>query len=106
MTERISAVVCGILAAVSLGISIRSFREKGFLLNNAYLWASRQERERMNKKPHYRQSAIVFALLAALFLCLAIECVLQTGWLWIAAVVLAAAALVYAVVSSIKGASR
>ena len=35
-------------------MSVRSFMEKGVLFNNAYIYASKQEREKMNKKPHYR----------------------------------------------------
>ncbi len=102
MAEILCAIVCGIFAVISLIISVMSFMEKGFLFNNTYIWASKQEREKMDKKPHYRQSAIVFALIAAVFLCNAIECVLQTGWLWIVAVVVTIATLVYATVSSIK----
>lgn len=60
-------------------ISLMSFQEKGFLFNNAWIWASKQEREAMDKKPHYRQSAIGFALCAAEFWIMALECVLATG---------------------------
>ena len=59
-------VPASILFAVSIFLffmSVRSFMEKGFLFNNAYIYASKQEREKMNKKPHYRQSAIVFLLI-------------------------------------------
>ena len=96
------AALCGILAVISLILSVRAFMEKGFLLNNAYLWASKQERETMNKKPHYRQTAIVFALLFALFLCLALETVMETGWLRIGAGFLCATLVGYAVRSSWK----
>jgi len=102
MVKMIRAILCIILSALSLIISVRSFKEKGFLFNNAYIWASKQERESMDKKPYYRQSAIVFALITLLFLFMAVECVLQTGWLWIAIDVIAIAALVYAVASSMK----
>ncbi len=30
-------------------ISVRSFKQKGFLFNNAYLYASKQERDTMDK---------------------------------------------------------
>ncbi len=102
MGEILCAIVGGIFAVISLIISIMSFMEKGFLFNNAYIWASKEEREKMDKKPHYRQSAIVFALLTVIFLCIAAECVVQTGWLWIVEGVFTIAALVYAIVSSIK----
>lgn len=106
MAEIIWAIVCGILSVVSLIISITSFKETGFLFNNAYIWASKQERETMDKKPHYRQSAIAFALIAAMFLCMAIECVILTGWLWIIVGTFAIATLVYAIASSLKETGR
>ena len=59
-------IVAIILLAVSLllfVVSIRSFQEKGFLFNNAYLYASKQERETMNKKPYYRQTAVIFFMM-------------------------------------------
>ena len=102
MTEIVCAIICGILALIALVISVRSFKEKGFLFNNAYIWASKQEREQMNKKPHYRQSAIAFALIAAMFVCLGAEIVLNTGGLWIGVGASCIAVLVYAIASSIK----
>jgi len=68
MKEIITASMLFLIAVLAFFMSIRSFREKGFLFNNAYLYASEKERETMNKKPHYRQSAIVFLLLGFVFL--------------------------------------
>lgn len=102
MAEWIWAIICGLLAIACLIISIMSFKEKGFLFNNAYIWASEQERETMNKKPHYHQSAIAFALCTALFVFMALECVLLTGWLWSIVGALAIVLFVYAIVSSIR----
>lgn len=96
------AVIFGVLALVSFVISVMQFREKGFLFNNAYIWASRQERETMDKKPHYRQSGIAFALITAIFFFMALECVLLTGWLWLMVFLPAAALLVYAIASSVR----
>lgn len=95
-------VIFGVLALVCFVISILQFREKGFLFNNAYIWASKQERETMDKKPHYRQSGIVFALITAIFFFMALECVLFTGWLWLMVFLPAAALLVYAIASSVR----
>ena len=39
MLEIIFAIVCVVLAIISLIISVMSFKEKGFLFNNAYIWA-------------------------------------------------------------------
>lgn len=95
-------MIYGVLALVSCIISILQFWEKGFLFNNAYIWASKQERETMDKKPHYRQSGIVFALITAIFFFMALECVLFTGWLWLMVFLPAAALLVYAIASSVR----
>lgn len=96
------AIVCGVLAVACAVISAIQLMERGFPINNAYIWASKQERQVMDKKPHYRQSGIAFALIAALFAVMGLECALSTGWLWIAAGVLAAAVMVYAIISSAK----
>ena len=34
-------------------ISVRSFKNKGFLLNNAYIYASKKERETMDKNAEF-----------------------------------------------------
>lgn len=102
MAGFIGVMLCGALAIASLLISIAQFREKGLLINNAYLWASERERETMDKKPHYRQSGVVFAFSAAIFLVIALECAFATDWLWLMVGALTVALLVYAVASSIK----
>ena len=75
--------------------------EKGFLFNNAYIYASKQEREKMNKKPHYRQSAIVFLLLGIVFLLLALAVLLEAYWISFVGVAVVIITLIYAIVSSI-----
>ena len=91
-----------LLSIVSFIIGYFQFKEKGFLFNNAYLYASKEERNRMNKKPHYRQSAIVFSSLGIVFLVIAVT--ILTGWNWLFPIVIVIAILlvVYAIVSSIS----
>ncbi|MBQ8536015.1 MAG: DUF3784 domain-containing protein [Clostridia bacterium] len=102
MAELIWAMISGVLAVACLIISVMQFNEKGLLFNNAYIWASKLERETMDKKPYYRQSGIAFALCAAIFFCMALECILLTGWLWLIIGALAIVVLIYAIVSSMK----
>lgn len=92
-----------VLAIVAFTISIRSFMEKGFLFNNAYLFASEQERKTMDKKPHYRQSAIVFCLLGITLLLFAIESIVKTEWLLYVSTIFIIAAIVYAIASGRSG---
>ena len=97
-------IIASILFAVSVFLffmSVRSFMEKGFLFNNAYIYASKQEREKMNKKPYYRQSAIVFLLLGIVFLLLALAVLLEVYWISFVGVAVVIITLIYAIVSSI-----
>ena len=90
------AVVCGI-------ISFFSFKEKGFLFNNAYIYASKYERERMDKRPYYRQSAIVFMLISIMLTILGILMVLQLDEIIpIVVIPFAIVTVIYALVSYIK----
>lgn len=101
MVKIIGAIVLGIIAIVCFVISILQFNEKGFLFNNAYIGASKQDRETMDKKPHYKQSGVVFALIGIIFLINAIEMILQTRWLFYLGTTVEIAVVVYAIVSSI-----
>ncbi|WP_422485425.1 DUF3784 domain-containing protein [Gudongella sp. DL1XJH-153] len=97
-------IVTVILFIVSIGafiLSFFSFKEKGFLLNNAYIYASKKERNSMDKKPHYRQSAIVFFLISISFLLNGIEVLLDSGWIFYVALAVMVVTIIYAIVSSI-----
>ena len=98
----VPAIILGGITIILFVIGILSFQERGVLLNNAYLFAAKQEREKMDKGPYYRQSAVVFSLLAAAFLFLALEAAFMTGWLWIASAGICAGSLVYAIKSPIR----
>ena len=78
--EWITASLVFIIAAILAVVSIRSFQNKGFLFNNAYIYASKKERGKMDKKPYYRQSAIVFCILSAVFLIIGLSfCFIKTS---------------------------
>ena len=96
------AVICLALAAVMLAMGVRSWMERGAPLNNAWLFASERERAAMDKRPIYRQSAIVFSLLGAMFLLLGLGMALRAGWLIGGAGVVAAATVAYAVASTVS----
>ena len=101
MKEIIIASILFAVAVFLFFMSVRSFMEKGFLFNNAYIYASKQEREKMNKKPYYRQSAIVFLLFGIVFLLLALAVLLEAYWLFFVSVAVVIITLIYAIVSSI-----
>ena len=101
MGKIIGAIILCIVAIACFIFSYLQFQEKGFLFNNAYIYASKQERETMDKKPHYKQSAIVFVFIGIIFLLNAIDTIFQTGWLIFFVIGIAVIAIVYAIVSSV-----
>ncbi len=99
LSEIIIGIVLSVVCAI---ISFLQFQEKGFPFNVAYIFASKQEYETMDKKPHYRQSGIVFAFISSIFLCITVGCVLGTVWHWWIVGILSIALITYAIFSSIK----
>lgn len=101
MKEIILSCILFLIAIGAFVMSYRSFREKGFLFNNAYIYASKQERETMDKKPHYRQSAIVFLMIGVIFLLNGVSVLLAANWIFFLVIAIAIAAIIYAIASSI-----
>lgn len=101
MKEILIAAFTFLLSIGSFILGIRSLREKGYLFNNSYIFASEQERAKMNKAPLYRQSGIVFLLCGIILLPAALQALLAVKWLTYIIVVMLVAALVYAVISGI-----
>ena len=101
MGDLIVAIVLLLVALFIYFMSIRSFLEKGFLFNNAYLYASKKERETMNKKPYYRQTAVIFFMMGTIFLLLGLAILLNAFWITYIAEAVILVILIYAVISSI-----
>lgn len=101
MGNIIITIILAVISIVCFVISYLQFHEKGFLFNNAYIYASKQERETMDKKTHYKQSGMVFLLIGIIFLINTAEAILKTDWLLYMAMAVAVITIVYAIVSSI-----
>lgn len=99
-----------ILLALGIGafiISYLQFKEKGYLFNNAYIWASQEERKQMDenkacRKPYYRQSGFAFMFIGFIFFTYASYIAADWIWLYVTFWVFVLIAVVYAVVSSIQ----
>lgn len=104
--EIVIAVVFFSVAGLLLFFGIGSFMERGFLFNNAYIYATKEERKAMDKKPYYRQSGVVFCLLSAAFVVIGLSVLFRNGKIGLLVIPLAAAAIIYAVVSSILNNKR
>lgn len=101
MGSIIGAIILGAISLACFIFSYMQFHEKGFLFNNAYIYASKEERETMNKKPHYKQSGIIFSLIGIIFLINAVDVLLHTGWLLYLVIAVVAIAIIYAISSSV-----
>ena len=91
--------ILSLLAIGAFAVSVCSFREKGFLFNNAYIYATKQQRESMDKRPYYHQSAIAFLMVGAALLLIGLSVLLDAVWLTFAGMAAALAAVIYAVAS-------
>ena len=97
----IGAIILFIMAGTLALLSFRSFKEKGFLFNNAYLYATEEERKTMDKKPWYRQSAITFCLLSIACILAGLYTIFDNKILLILELSAVIGAVIYAIVSSV-----
>ena len=97
----IASIIFFILSFVLLVISIRHFLQKGFLFNNAYLYASKEQRETMDKRPYYRQSAVVLLVLGITFALNGIQLLTKMHFIFWLELILFAGVLIYAIVSAV-----
>ncbi len=101
-SELFFAIIIFLIAGLLLFFSIRSFMNKGFLLNNAYLYASKEEREKMDKKPYYIQTAVVFLILSMVLIIIGISVVFQDSRINLLEIPFVAGAIIYAILSTIR----
>lgn len=104
--ELILAIITFVFAGILAILSIRHFAQKGFLINNAFIWATEEERKKMDKRPYYRQSAVVFCLLSAVFVVIGFSVVFHNGKIQLIEIPFLTGALVYAIVSSVREEKR
>ena len=91
-----------LLALICLVIAILQFKEKGFLFNNAYIYATKKERLKLNKSPLYRQSAIVFSAISVNFILIAINILLKKQLISYLSIGLMFLLVLYALWSTVK----
>ncbi|MBR1422843.1 MAG: DUF3784 domain-containing protein [Ruminococcus sp.] len=99
-SELIILIFVFMIAGTLFVISIRSFKNRGFLFNNAYLYASKEERDTMDKKPYYKQTAIVCLILCFVFTIIGVSILLQNSKINLIEIPFFAGIFIYAIVSS------
>ncbi len=96
----IAAIIPFGLAAAALILSVRHFGRRGFLLNNAWVYATREEREQMDTAPWYRQTAVCLLLISLIFALIGLYAITFNSLFLIAEAVVVSGLLGYAVFST------
>lgn len=103
MTAQIIAgMVFFVLAALMVLLAVRHFKCKGYCFSNAYIWASKEQRESEDFTPYYKQSGVVFLMLAALSVIEGLYIILMLSPLIFVQIVIVTAMFCYAVTSTIR----
>lgn len=101
IAETVAAVILLVISALAAYFGVRQLRCKGRCLNNAYIFASKEERNQTDFTPYYKQSGKVLLMLSALFLLNCVRIVFKIKFLFWVSIALIAGILAYAVVSSV-----
>ena len=99
--ETVLLILMLLFSIISFVISYFQFKERGFLFNNSYIYASETERRRMNKTHYYRQSAITFCAVGLMFIMIALEIFTDWKWLFPATIIFAILLILFAIISSV-----
>ena len=95
------AIVLFSFSFILLVWGVLSLFNKGFLFNNAYIYANKKEREQMNKKPYYIQTGIVIILLSIASCLEGFNALLRYDVFFVLFIILIVVTLVFAIVSTI-----
>ena len=91
-----------VMAVVSLIFSVLGFMGKDMILDDAYIKASKEEREKMDKKAYRLQGSIIFLFLFFISLCNILRAVLHITLFMYISFVVAAIGIAYAIISHYK----
>lgn len=95
------AIVLFSFSFILLVWGVLSLFNKGFLFNNAYIYANKKEREQMNNKPYYIQTGIVFILLSIASCLEGFNALLRYDVFFVLFIIIIVVTLVFAIASTI-----
>ncbi len=81
LVDLVSSIILGLISLLLLTYSFFTSKEKGPILSNSYLLASKKERENLDKSAAYHEVTVVFGLLGIVCLLFTIRTI--SSWLWI-----------------------
>ncbi|MDO5061926.1 MAG: DUF3784 domain-containing protein [Peptostreptococcaceae bacterium] len=78
-------------------IAVMQFMEKGFVFNKRYVYATEEERKKMDKKVYYRQAGIEWLLFGSYFILMGLSSQWMLDWLRIPAWICLGLVILYSV---------
>lgn len=102
MSDVISGVVTGIISVILFIYVSFTVRCKGPILSNTYLFASKEEGNRIDKKAEYHMVSVVFGILATIFAFLTVYIITSWNICLYIVFTLVVCVIVYAIKESIK----
>ena len=102
ISQIVASILLGLISISLLTYSFFTSKEKGPILSNSYLWATSEERQKMNKSAEYHLVTVVFGILGVVFLLLTLR--ILSSWSWINYIVgtLVGIVIIYAIINTIK----
>lgn len=102
ISQIVISCVMGLFSVGSFVIAFFQNKETGPVFTNTFLYATRKERETMDKKPEYRLARNVFIMFGAVFFLVTLYALLSLRWLIYPVIALIVVIIVYAIVYSVK----
>jgi hypothetical protein len=97
-----AAIITALITIAMFAYVSLTVREKGPILSNTYIFASKEQRKSMNVKTEYKLVSIIFSLLGTGFLLITINIITSEALLFYAAAAMFLSSVVYAVIDSVK----
>lgn len=98
----IFSIITAVISVVLIVYISYTMRGKGPILSNTYLWLTKEERLKADKKSEYKLVTVVFGCLSAIFALLSLNFFFEWKWasnlMWILIVFLP----IYAIINAIK----
>lgn len=102
-TTRIVTGSILILIAIALGIYVSfTLRRKGPIFSNTYLWLSKEEQKKADKKAEYKLVSVIFGCLAGVSALLALYTFTLWNWAYILMWAALAFTMIYAIADAVK----
>lgn len=102
LSQIVPSIILGLISILLITYSFFTSKEKGPILSNTYLFATSEERNKMDKSAEYHLVTVIFSILGMVFLLLTIRILSSLSWINYIIGILIAIIIIYAIKESIK----